>query len=381
MAHFPRRLTCFMFTALMGVGFFAPSLAQEQYVLQVPGRADLTSTATVRGQQLAITDSANQTFVYERVPNLDTADGRYLGFYSRAAGQALRWPANGAGSMLIGDANGQNWRQSRQQIRAQQPVPQRPLPQPVPPQGPNTITTRRPNYDRRMNNPPFDNPQLGNQGANVRGQQRRQQLPMQVAYTRAGDQALDVGYIGPKGDLQLYRGWRDKWQPQQIGNAQALQSAGLIPGAPLQLVSRQGQNVPSAFTVNSNGRLMEIGSNGRVRQVANDVQFAPRSHFRIEPTNNGLNGFAVDAQGRLWNLDLVSGRNQLIDQNVDRFTPGSPVSFLSQPAARGLQDDLFLVDRTGQLVNYSSRGGRWIGPTSVASGFPAGAPIAATLQQ
>lgn len=380
MACFPRRLTCLLFAALLGVGFVAPGWAQEQFVLQVPGQPNLTSTAAFRGQQLVITDSANQTFVYERVPRLDTADGRYLGFYSRGAGQAIRWPANDAGSMLIGDANGQNWRQSRQQIRA--PQPRQPLPQQqrLPQRQPEIITARRPNSNPRMTNPPFDNRQLGNRAVGGQDQQRRQNLPMQVAYTRSGDQALDVGYIGPQGDLQLYRGWRDEWQPRQFANQQALQSAGLIPGAPLQLVSRQGQEVPSAYTVNSGGRLVEIGNNGQVRPVANDLQFAPRSHFRIEPVNNGLNGFAVDAQGRLWNLDLAGGRNQLIDQNPDRFTPGVPISVVSQPASRGLQNDLFLVDRTGQLVNYTSRGGRWMGPSAVASGFPPGAPITATLQ-
>ncbi len=342
------------------MGFVGTLLADEQFLLQVPGRNDLTSSATVNRQQLAITDSQNQTFLYQREPQLDTADGRFWGFYSQAAGQAIRWPANNAGSMLIGGANGQNWRQSRQQIHA--------LPAAAAPQPPQNVETRRPVLDSPTPNAPVAQ---GNQaGPNY-------PHPVEVAYADAGNQALDVGYIGPQGDLQLYRGFGDQWQSQPMANRPLNDDAGLLPGAPLRLVSRKSQELPSAYTVNSGGKLIEIRNGNQIHPLADDLQFAPRSHLSVQATERGAEGFAVDAQGRLWNLDLAGGQHQLIDPTAGRFTAGAPVSLVSQQFGPRRQEDLYLVDRQGQIVNYSTDRGRWNGPQNVAAGFPAGAPLAA----
>jgi hypothetical protein len=46
--------------------------------------------------------------------------------------------------------------------------------------------------------------------------------------------------------------------------------------------------------------MLEITNGGQIRQVANQVQFAPRSHLQVQANDAGTNGFAVDAQGRLW---------------------------------------------------------------------------------
>ena len=352
-------------------GLLGVTASAEQYILGVPGRQDLTSTARVDRQQLVITDGQNQTFIYQRMPRLDTSDGRYLGFYSQAAGQTLRWPANNAGSMLIGDAAGQRWRQSEQQI---QPLAGGGLRQP------NNIVTRRPAFDQFDRRGPVDPRGLNNQFGqqNVRQQQQPYSGPMEVAYTPAGERALDVGYIGPQGDLQLYRGWRDQWQPHQIATLQS--QAGLLPGAPLRLVSREGRQLPSAYTVNSGGQLVEIVNGNQVRAVADNVQFAPRSNLHVTSTQQGPIGYAVDAQGRLWNLDIAGGRHQLIDQSTDRFSPGAPISVVTQPlGGRGFQENLYLVDRTGRIVNYSQQGGQWGGPQVVAAGFPPGAPLAAAV--
>ena len=365
MLRHPRFLLHWAFT----LGFWValtPIAGAEEFVLQVPGRNDMTSSANVSEQQLVITDSQNQTFIYKRMPQLDTGDGQYWGFYSQAAGQTIRWPANHAGSMLIGSANGQNWRQSRQQIQAARPNV------PGVPNQPNVVTTRRPVYDRTNQNLP---------AGNLDAPQKKYTGPMEVAYTPAGNQALDVGYIGPQGDLQLYRGFRDQWQPHQVANDQFRQEAGLLPGAPLRLVSRQGQELPSAYTVNRGGQLVEIQNGNQVRAVADNLQFAPRSHLNIRSSERGPEGFAVDTQGRLWDLDLATGRHQVIDQIAGRFSAGVPIATVSHQAGRGFQENVFLVDKTGQILNYANTGGRWNGPSTVASGFPPGAPVTAEMLQ
>jgi hypothetical protein len=305
-----------LFLIALLTGLLGLTLAAEQFVLEVPGRNDLTSSATVGQQQIIITDSQNQRFIYQRMPQLDTPDGRYWGYYSQAAGQTLRWPTNHAGSMLIGDANGQNWRQSQQQIlalRAQDP------------RQPNNIVTRRPVFDQMDQRGQFrQGGQFDQRNFNAprnAGDNRQQRYtgPMEVAYAPAGEQALDVGYIGPQGDLQLYQGWRDKWQPRQIENRQLQNGGGLLPGAPLRLVSRQGQQLPSAYTVNSGGQLVEIANGNEIRPVASNLQFTPRSHLHVRSTDQGPEGFAVDAHVRLGILVLAGGMLRLIVQYGDRF--------------------------------------------------------------
>jgi hypothetical protein len=147
-----------LWTCALGFWMGVPpaGFAQEEFVLQVPGRNDLTSSASVSDQQLVITDSQGQAFNYERAAQLDSADGRYFGYYSQAAGQTIRWPANNAGSMLIGSATGQNWRQSRQQIQAARPAV------PAVPNQPNVVTTNRPAIGP-------NNPNIGAENVNVPG--------------------------------------------------------------------------------------------------------------------------------------------------------------------------------------------------------------------
>ncbi len=362
-SHAVRRL---FWTVGIAAGFCGTALAEERFVLKVAGRNDLTSTATQSRQKLIITDPQQQTFVYQRQPRLDTPDGRYLGYFSQAAGQALRWPVNDAGSMLIGSPDGQNWRQSQQQIQAMRvPAPQN--------RGP--VTARRP----VVNSPAGNNPPDPNLPRDA-GKQQRYAGPMEVAYTPAGKQSLDVGFIDQQGRLQAYRGWRDRWQPYPIPNPPAGKPTGLVPGAPLSLVSQDGQKPPLAYTVNSGGRLVEIGNGHQIRPVANDVEFAPGSHLFTRSDNAGTEGFAVDKQGRLWNLDLARGRHQLIDRTAGRFGAGAPISVVSPSNNRRAAHDLYLVDRRGQILNYRNTGGGWNGPNAVAAGFPPNAPIAATVQ-
>ncbi len=203
---------------------------------------------------------------------------------------------------------------------------------------------------------------------------------MEVAYTPAGNQRLDVGFIDQKGRLQAYHGWRDQWQPYPVANQGVANQSGLIPGAPLSLVSRRGEQAPLAYTVNSGGKLVEISNGHQIRPVADDLQFAPASHVRTRSDDGGAEGFAVDKQGRLWNLDLSGGRHQLIDGQAGRFTSGAPISVVSHSTRLGSGENLYLVDRQGQLLNYQSTRGRWNGPEAVAAGFPPDAPISATVQ-
>ena len=139
-----------------------------------------------------------------------------------------------------------------------------------------------------------------------------------------------------KGRLQVYRGWRDQWQPYQIPNPPAANPAGLIPGAPLSLVSQNGQQPPLAYTVNSGGKLVEIANGNQIRPVAEDLQFASRIPSSTPArTAPGRMALPWTKQGRLWNLDLARGRHQLIDRHAGRFTSGVPISVVSHSTNRG----------------------------------------------
>ena len=91
-------------------------LGQEFYELVVDGRPDLTSQAQLEGARLTVQDSTGSTFVYDRHPAFDSADGELLGFRSLTAGASIRWPVAGAGRMWISDFSGAMWKKSLQSV-------------------------------------------------------------------------------------------------------------------------------------------------------------------------------------------------------------------------------------------------------------------------
>ncbi len=103
--------------------------AQQSYELSVPNKPGLASTAEFRDGWLTITDSRGQQTLYERHPESDSRDRRFLGYFSRQANQILQWPVSGRGNMNIFSQATQTWRQSKQRIRSLTPPVNNPQPE------------------------------------------------------------------------------------------------------------------------------------------------------------------------------------------------------------------------------------------------------------
>lgn len=104
--------------------------AQQRYELIVPNK-DLLSRAERTDEQLVIIDQKGVETRYERARRFDTADGEYVGYYSAAAKQIIRWPASDRGTLLIATDRGGTltFRSSLMEIHpiVDQAAPVRPL--------------------------------------------------------------------------------------------------------------------------------------------------------------------------------------------------------------------------------------------------------------
>ena len=386
----PQRLTFLTAAYICSLGFTTTAIAQSEFVLRVPGQDALTSSAIVDESQIVIRDSQGQRFVYERDRRLDTRDGEYLGFYSRGARQALRWPTDSRGSMLIGDAGG-NWRKSQQRI---QPAG-RPAARPTnrPPTGFGPVGRNIPGVEQFYDPRQIELPGLGY----GRGSQPMQQvetrrpivdprdrqtgqLPQtksalkrslaEVAFLPRQRDSLDVGYIDDRGQYQLYRGWKDSWNQVSVPARERL-----VPGAPLAM-STWNDGSSRAYTVTPDGRLIGLDDRGQIEPLTKPDIFEPGSHLLAHQNGADINGFSVDRQGRLWQLDFDNvQQHRLIDPQPNRFDPGVPLAYVND--GLGGQPELFGVDRNGSLVSYAQSGNRWAGPNVVGNGFPPGAPLTA----
>jgi len=104
--------------------------APERFELSVPNNPGLASTAEFQDGWLTITDNRGQQTLYERHPESDSRDRRFLGYFSRQANQILQWPATGRGNMNLFSQATQTWRKSKQLIRSLTPVVNKPEPDP-----------------------------------------------------------------------------------------------------------------------------------------------------------------------------------------------------------------------------------------------------------
>ncbi|WP_166827827.1 hypothetical protein [Thalassoroseus pseudoceratinae] len=387
----PYRLTLIITACVCGIDPNATTFAQSEFILRVPGQNGLTSTAVVDESQIVIRDSQGQRFVYTRDRRMDTRNGEYLGYYSRGTRQALRWPVDSRGSMLIGDPAG-NWRRSQQQI---QPAGRRAGPrgnrQPAPRQ---SMTNNPPGLDQFYDPRQIDLRGLGSRPSNSQFPQRvearrpivdprdRQtgRLPesksalrrslAEVAFLPRQRDTLDVGYIDDRGQYQLYRGWKDKWNQVSVPTRERL-----VPGAPLAM-STWNNDQSRAYTVATDGRLIGLDDRGQIEPLTKANVFEPGSHLLAHQSGANINGFSVDRKGRLWQLDFDNvQQHRLIDPQPNRFDPGVPLAYVND--GLGGQPELFGVDRNGSLVSYAQSGNRWSGPNVVGNGFPPGAPLTA----
>lgn len=80
---------------------FAQTCVAQDYLLQAT-QLGMKSSARMTGTSLEIRTDTGSTTVYARDAHYDSADGLWIGYFSRSANQVLRWPASNSGSMQIG---------------------------------------------------------------------------------------------------------------------------------------------------------------------------------------------------------------------------------------------------------------------------------------
>jgi len=327
----------FPFTGLLFVVLFplVAVCADQQYVLQVPGQPTLRSDVRVDVQGLTIADSSGNRFNYVRRPQLDSADGRFLGYYCAAADRYVRWPAAGSGAMYLGESRGGRvvWRQSQMQVQ---------------PMG-----------------------GVGNVVAIPNALAAGPAIASHVALLAAPNEPPVAAHIDGNGGLQMYSYQKDRWErmPADL-------QRGLVPGASLVLRSSPGARIPHVYSVDVNGHLMEIVDGQRIHRI-NDPGLPPligAAHLFGASNPGEYRVYAVDTLGRVWDLDLRNGVHRLVESRQGLFEPGVPFGVSS-----AADDQLFLIDRSGDLFRYAkSAGGSWGSPNAVARGFRSGGYVDAT---
>lgn len=325
--------------------------AAEVYTLEVPGQPQLTSQAVRERGRVSITDAAGQTFVYEREPRFDTPDGEYLAYFSRKAGQFIRWPADGTGAMLIGGAAGANWRPSKMRVR---------------PRAVNPVPPRRPRVDRPL--PPVsDRTDRTPRRDDSRDNRRSRLSATHLDVVPTGNDRFAAAYVDNRGQLQLFEGAGQQWQ-----HADLRISDGLVPGAPIRLVNSRAGRGYGLYSIDDAGVFSEFVTGGQRRPFDVDTRFLPGTDFGLLDIGRFQAAVAVDDSGRLWDLDLANRRGELIEARTDRYLPGTPVVTIA-----GDRPAFMLIDRSGSLVQYQIAGGRWLGPQWIADGYRSGGALAA----
>jgi hypothetical protein len=329
--------------------------AQERYQLTVPGEPALTSSAVLTQTELRIRDPQGQEFVYVREPQLDSADGRYAGFYSAATQQSLRWPTTGNGSMSVGDANGGQWRESRQQV--QPVVPAGPVIRP----GPAVIA------------PPVVPPGAPDPlhpGVPVAGVARGG-YPTELALgsDRAGMPLLAL--VNEAGRVNIFERRGDSWRLRV-----EVPGPDLVPGASLALAPDIVPRSSRIYTVNARGTLVQLSPGQSPRPALDRVLLTPGGRFVVDLQNGQPQGFLVDAGGRTWNVDLSSGAARPVEQTPGLFPGGAPLALQTRPVlGRRPQRELLAISSRGDILRLVELAGGWSPPELLAEGFVPGGAI------
>lgn len=364
-------LACLLFGGMLS----GTAGAQQAFRLIVADNPVLSSAASISERELTITDAQGQTFRYQRDPRLDSADGQYLGFYSPQMQQAVRWPVAGQGRMVLGDAQGLNWRESLQQVQAAPPIPGaiiRPgggLGGPSPP-GP-TITPAMP-PGQGLGAGPGIRPGAKLLAHGTPGSFSGSAAHLAFGADRRGSQRL--GVIDNTGLVRIYEPVEGQWRYRL-----EISGLDLIPGAPLALAPDITPGLPRVYTTNRQGSLVMLSREQGPMPVAPQIAFPPGADVSVAVVDRNQFGFAVDAAGRLWQLDLLRQAHQPVETTPGVLMPGSHVSVLHRPGTnRPPLLDLYVTDLRGQLTRYQQIVGGWSPREVVAEGFLPGAPVGAT---
>ncbi len=99
-------------------GLMPLATAQERYELSAP-HMGAASQALIDDRELQVVSSDGQVTSYTRELRFDSSEGQWLGYYSRAANQVLRWPSSNSGNLQIGEVSGGSvrYRYSQMSIR------------------------------------------------------------------------------------------------------------------------------------------------------------------------------------------------------------------------------------------------------------------------
>lgn len=103
--------------ALACVGTTKGVSAQDQYRLSA-AQSGVSSEATVSQREISLRNNGTTTR-YVRERRFDSADGKWIGYTSRQASQAIRWPISNRGNLQIGTLRGAtaNFRPSKMVIQ------------------------------------------------------------------------------------------------------------------------------------------------------------------------------------------------------------------------------------------------------------------------
>ncbi|MEQ8787665.1 MAG: hypothetical protein RIC55_15285 [Pirellulaceae bacterium] len=330
MRCFPLRRAPF-FGALLLATFLAAdtATAQQRFALNT-GDSSSASTAVLGDGRLSIIDAQGNRFEYERRRLQDSLDRRYLAYYSDEARQYIRFPVAGEGAMYIGSRRGigVSWRRSQMTV---QPV------------AGAQSTSRR-----------------------VISAAAPPSLPTQFGVLAGPNNQFTLASVDESGVLQYYQSSGDSWR-----HGESTVRGVFPPGTPLALATR-GDARAAAYGVNARGELVEI-SGGQAKTISGVAapRFSPGTQLGQWTERGATLLFAVDDAGAVWQIDPDAGRFSPVESRGGFFEPGVPV------AAVGGAGSLFLVDRTGNLIGYSLRGGAWSRPYRIASGFLSGGAISA----
>ncbi len=373
------RHTAILGLAAMGISLWSLLSAQEtplvapesvaaarKFRLSVPGAPRLDSTATLTQAALVITDASGKSFRYERSPAFDTPDGRYWGFFSPAAQQALRWPVSGRGTMLVGDPQGTAWQESLQQVQPaafeDQPA-ERPIIRPAPlTEGGVTGAAPRPGPSA---------PQPAVADSRPGGE-----VHLTIGSDRRGRPRL--GLIDPTGAVRLWEATPAGWK----GFAE-LTGVNLLPGAPLGMAPDVTPRMMRVYTIDAGGGLVQLTSGQGSIPIAPQTHFPPGGGLTVRAGERGTSAVAVDSSGQLWNLDLLPQeplhpRHEVLERTPGLLLPGSPVTDVDAPLSGGGQlRELFVTGARGVLLRYQQTLGGWSSAEPLAEGFVPGAPVAA----
>lgn len=321
--------------------------ADEQFSLDVPGDPTLKSSAVLTARGLTIVDAAGRRFNYVPIPELDSANGAYLGFHNAEARQFLRWPATGEGAMYTGSGRLADimWKKSLMQVRR----------------------IGRGGRDPVVGGPGVGVGGVGVGGVGVGGAQP-QVGPMNLAVLPVGRGSFAVAHIDETGALRYYDGRDGRWQPRES----ALRDK-LPPGAPIVLAADTGSDFPLVFAIDQRGQVVEV-SEGRTLTTLSgrgDPRFNPQTHLALLSGGRAPQLAGVDERGQLWQIDTGRRGFTEIETRGGIFEPGIPLTAVS-----AADDELFLIDRRGNILGYSSAGRRWSRPFQVASGYASGGTLA-----